>query len=69
LPTLVQMVSSGARHDLPAGDGGERRPDRFRDGRHPADRPAHASREIVVAWRAGSNRAAEGRLLAEVLRE
>jgi LysR family hydrogen peroxide-inducible transcriptional activator len=31
--------------------------------------PAHASREIVVAWRAGSNRAAEGRLLAEVLRE
>jgi LysR family hydrogen peroxide-inducible transcriptional activator len=31
--------------------------------------PGHASREIVVAWRAGSNRAAEGRLLAEVLRE
>ena len=29
----------------------------------------HASREIVVAWRAGSNRTAEGRLLAEVLRE
>ena len=26
----------------------------------------HASREIVVAWRAGSTRAAEGRLLAEV---
>ena len=25
-----------------------------------------ASREIVVAWRAGSTRAAEGRLLAEV---
>jgi LysR family hydrogen peroxide-inducible transcriptional activator len=34
----------------------------------PIDAP-HASREIVVAWRAGSNRAAEGRLLAEVLRE
>jgi LysR family hydrogen peroxide-inducible transcriptional activator len=31
-----------------------------------AERPA---REIVVAWRAGSNRAAEGRLLAEVLKE
>jgi LysR family hydrogen peroxide-inducible transcriptional activator len=27
--------------------------------------PPH--REIVVAWRAGSSRAAEGRLLAEVL--
>ena len=31
--------------------------------------PGHASREIVVAWRAGSNRAAEGRLLAEALKE
>ena len=30
-----------------------------------AERP---SREIVVAWRAGSSRAAEGRLLAETLR-
>jgi LysR family hydrogen peroxide-inducible transcriptional activator len=29
---------------------------------------AHPSREIVVAWRAGSSRAAEGRLLAETLR-
>ena len=28
----------------------------------------HPSRQIVVAWRAGSSRAAEGRLLAEVLR-
>ena len=27
----------------------------------------HPSREIVVAWRAGSSRAAEARLLAEVL--
>ena len=34
----------------------------------PIDAP-HPSREIVVAWRAGSNRAAEGRLLAEILRE
>ena len=31
--------------------------------------PGHASREIVVAWRAGSNRAAEGRLLADASRE
>jgi LysR family hydrogen peroxide-inducible transcriptional activator len=30
-----------------------------------AERP---SREIVVAWRAGSSRAAEGKLLAETLR-
>ena len=29
---------------------------------------AHPTREIVVAWRAGSSRAAEGRLLAETLR-
>ena len=28
----------------------------------------HPSRQIVVAWRAGSSRAAEGRLLAEALR-
>jgi LysR family transcriptional regulator, hydrogen peroxide-inducible genes activator len=28
----------------------------------------HPSREIVVAWRAGSSRAAEGKLLAETLR-
>ena len=30
---------------------------------------ARPSREIVVVWRAGSSRAGEGRLLAEVLRE
>ncbi|MDB5451482.1 MAG: transcriptional regulator, LysR family, partial [Caulobacteraceae bacterium] len=29
----------------------------------------HPSREIVVCWRKGSSRAAEGRLLAEVFRE
>jgi len=28
----------------------------------------HPSREIVVAWRAGSNRGVEGKLLAETLR-
>jgi LysR family hydrogen peroxide-inducible transcriptional activator len=31
-----------------------------------AERP---SREIVVAWRAGSTRGAEGRLLAQVFRD
>src|ERR1700761_1316146 len=69
LPTLVQMVSSGLGVTfLPAMavNGG------LTDAAAVATRPiapAHASREIVVAWRAGSNRAAEGRLLAEVLRE
>jgi LysR family hydrogen peroxide-inducible transcriptional activator len=29
----------------------------------------HPSREIVVAWRAGSSRGVEGRLLAETLQE
>ena len=29
----------------------------------------HPNREIVVAWRAGSSRAADGRLLAETLRD
>jgi LysR family hydrogen peroxide-inducible transcriptional activator len=33
----------------------------------PIDAP-DASRELAVAWRAGSSRAAEGRLLAEALR-
>jgi LysR family hydrogen peroxide-inducible transcriptional activator len=27
----------------------------------------HASRQIVVAWRAGSSRSVEGRLLAELM--
>jgi len=69
LPTLVQMVGSGLGVTfLPAMavEAG------LTDAAPVAVRPidaAHASREIVVAWRAGSNRAAEGRLLAEVLRE
>ena len=29
----------------------------------------HPSREIVVAWRAGSSRGVEGRLLADTLRQ
>jgi LysR family hydrogen peroxide-inducible transcriptional activator len=74
LPTLVQMVSSGLGVTfLPAMavNAG------LTDSAAVATRPIAtaglngegASREIVVAWRAGSNRAAEGRLLAEVLRE
>ncbi len=66
LPTLVQMVSSGLGVTfLPAMavEAG------LTDHAAVTIRPlaaAHASREIVVAWRAGSSRAAEGRLLAEV---
>ena len=69
LPTLVQMVGSGLgvtflpRMAVNAG---------LADQAAIAVRPIaadHPAREIVVAWRAGSNRAAEGRLLAEVLKE
>jgi LysR family hydrogen peroxide-inducible transcriptional activator len=68
LPTLVQMVGSGLgvtflpRMAVNAG---------LAEAAPVAVRPiagAHASREIVVAWRAGSNRAVEGRLLAETLK-
>jgi LysR family hydrogen peroxide-inducible transcriptional activator len=68
LPTLVQMVGSGLgmtflpKMAVSAG---------LADAAPVAIRPIdadHPSREIVIAWRAGSNRAVEGRLLAEVLR-
>jgi LysR family hydrogen peroxide-inducible transcriptional activator len=68
LPTLVQMVGSGLGVSfLPAMavDAG------LADAAAVAVRPLaaeHPSRQIVVAWRAGSSRAPEGRLLAEVLR-
>lgn len=69
LPTLVQMVGSGLgvtflpKMAVSAG---------LADAAPVAVRPIdadHPSREIVIAWRAGSNRAVEGRLLAEVLRD
>ena len=69
LPTLVQMVGSGLgvtflpQMAVSAG---------LADGAHVAIRPIDAerpAREIVVAWRAGSNRRAEGKLLADVLKE
>jgi LysR family hydrogen peroxide-inducible transcriptional activator len=69
LPTLVQMVGSGLGLTfLPAMavEAG------LTDTAPVAIRPIAAerpSREIVVAWRAGSSRAAEGKLLAETLRQ
>jgi len=69
LPTIVQMVGSGLgvtflpRMAVNAG---------LAKAADVAVRPIDAenpAREIVVAWRAGSNRRAEGRLLAEVLKE
>jgi LysR family transcriptional regulator, hydrogen peroxide-inducible genes activator len=69
LPTLVQMVGSGLGVTfLPmmAVSSG------LTEGAHVAVRPIdaeHASREIVVAWRSGSNRRLEGRLLAETLKD
>lgn len=69
LPTLVQMVGSGLGVSfvpamaVHAG---------LTDAANVAVRPLkaeHPNREIVVAWRAGSSRAPEGRLLAETLRE
>ncbi|MFL5297813.1 MAG: hydrogen peroxide-inducible genes activator [Phenylobacterium sp.] len=69
LPTLVQMVGSGLGVTfLPAMAVAAGLTDAAPVAVRPIDAP-HPSREIVVAWRAGSNRAAEGRLLAEVLRE
>jgi LysR family hydrogen peroxide-inducible transcriptional activator len=68
LPTLVQMVGSGLGVTfLPAMavEAG------LTEGAAVAVRPIavdHPSREIVVAWRAGSSRAAEGRLLADALK-
>lgn len=69
LPTLVQMVGSGLGVTfLPAmavnAGLAEHAPITVRPLA-----AEHASREIVVAWRAGSSRAAEGRLLAEVFGE
>ena len=68
LPTLVQMVGSGLGVSfLPAmaveAGLAEDAPISIR---HVAT--AHPSRQIVVAWRAGSSRSVEGRLLAETLR-
>jgi LysR family hydrogen peroxide-inducible transcriptional activator len=69
LPTIVQMVGSGLgvtflpRMAVNAG---------LADVAGVAVRPIaaeHPAREIVVAWRAGSNRGPEGRLIAALLQE
>jgi LysR family hydrogen peroxide-inducible transcriptional activator len=69
LPTLVQMVGSGLgvtflpQMAVSAG---------LADAAQVAVKPIaadHPAREIVVAWRAGSNRRAEGKLLADVLKD
>lgn len=68
LPTLVQMVGSGLGVTfLPAMAVAAGLTDSADVAVMPL-KADHASREIVVAWRAGSSRAAEGRLLAETLR-
>lgn len=69
LPTLVQMVASGLGVTFLPGMAVKAG---LVHGVNIAVRPIDAenpSREIVVAWRAGSNRRAEGRLLANVLRD
>jgi LysR family hydrogen peroxide-inducible transcriptional activator len=69
LPTLVQMVGSGLGVSFLPGMAVEAG---LAEAAAVTVRPLaaeHPSRQIVVAWRAGSSRAAEGRLLAEVLRE
>jgi len=69
LPTLVQMVGSGLGVSfLPAMavEAG------LADAAAITVRPLaadHPSRQIVIAWRAGSSRAAEGRLLADMFAE
>jgi len=69
LPTLVQMVGSGLGVTfLPAMavEAGLALSAPIAVRPIDADNP---SREIVVAWRAGSNRGVEGKLLAEALRK
>ncbi len=67
LPTLVQMIASGLGVSyLPAMAVEAGLADQAAVTVRPID-ANHASREVVVCWRAGSARAAEGRLLAETL--
>ncbi|MET3526418.1 LysR family hydrogen peroxide-inducible transcriptional activator [Phenylobacterium koreense] len=69
LPTLVQMVGSGLGVSfLPAMAVAAGLTETADVAVMPL-KAEHPQREIVVAWRAGSSRAAEGQLLAEVLRQ
>jgi len=68
LPTLVQMVGSGLGVSfLPAMAVEAGLTDHAPVTVRPLDAD-HPAREIVVAWRAGSSRAHEGRLLAEAIK-
>jgi LysR family hydrogen peroxide-inducible transcriptional activator len=68
LPTLVQMVGSGLGVSfLPAMAVQAGLADQAAVTVRPL-RADHPSREIVICWRAGSARAPEGRLLAELFR-
>jgi LysR family hydrogen peroxide-inducible transcriptional activator len=68
LPTLVQMVGSGLGVTfLPAMAVAAGLTEAADVAVMPL-KADHPSREIVVAWRAGSSRAAEGKMLAETLR-
>jgi len=68
LPTLVQMVGSGLGVSfLPAMAVDAGLADAAAVSVRPLD-AEHSTRQIVIAWRAGSSRAAEGRLLAQVFR-
>ena len=68
LPTLVQMVGSGLGVSfLPAMAVNAGLTEHVGVTTRPLQAD-HPSREIVVAWRSGSSRANEGRMLAEVLR-
>ncbi len=69
LHTLVQMIGSGLGVSLIPAMAVEAG---LTDAAPVATRPLsgrRTTREIVVAWRAGSSRAPEGRLLAEALRD
>ncbi len=69
LPTLAQMVGAGLGVSfLPAMAVQAGLIDNLAVTVRPLD-CANARREIVVAWRSGSSRGVEGRLLAEVLRD
>jgi LysR family hydrogen peroxide-inducible transcriptional activator len=66
LATLVQMVASGLGVSLLPAMAVESGLARAAQVAVVPLEPDFASREIVVAWRAGSTRANEGRLLAKV---
>jgi len=69
LPTLVQMIGSGLGVSfLPAMAVHAGLTDKTALTIRPLA-TEHPSREIVVAWRAGSSRGVEGKLLAETLRD